>query len=294
MEHQLWMKIVAVLKAVDKPRHDPRCRYRCEDIVLVWFWAVVHDRPVSWACERRNWPLHLRRRPVPSQSRMSVRLRTPEVQSLIRAIEERTLRPKGSKPIVWVIDGKPLVIGGASKDRQAGVGRAARGKAKGYKLHKLMGLDGSVAAWRIAPMNKDERIMARRLLRQADIQGYVLGDGNYDSNALHEIASRRGNLQMVTPPRGGCGRTNRRRYYQDPGRLRSIELLESPTSQFGRTMLRERNAIERKFGNLSNWGGGLTHLPPWIRTHPRVYAWVQAKLIIDALKRPPAITTYVN
>lgn len=293
MEHQLWKEIVAVLKTIDKPRRNPRCRYSCEDIVLVWFWAVVHDRPMSWACDQRNWPLHLRRRPVPSNSRMSRRLRTPEVQGLIKAIEDHTLRSKGTKPLAWAIDGKPLAISGCSKDRQAGFGRAAQGKAKGYKLHSVMGMDGSIAAWRIAPMNKDERIMARRLLRGADIQGYLLADSNYDSNPLHEICTDRGNLQLLTRPRGGYGRTKRRRR-QSPGRLRSIDLLENPQPQFGRGLLKERDAIERKFGNLSNWGGGLTHLPPWVRTHRRVHRWVQAKLIIDAIKRIPQKTTYVN
>ena len=38
--------------------------------------------------------------------------------------------------------------------------------------------------------------------------------------------------------------------------------------------------MERAFANLSNFGGGLTHLPPWVRTLPRVTRWVTAKLII--------------
>ena len=61
-----------------------------------------------------------------------------------------------------MLDGKPLTIGGCSKDRQAGYGRAAGGKARGYKIHVIYGSDGSIAAWRIAPMNVDERVMAAR------------------------------------------------------------------------------------------------------------------------------------
>lgn len=293
MEHQLWKAIVTLLKTIDKPRLRPRCRFSCEQIVLVWFWAVVHDRPVMWACQPRNWPVSLRRRRFPSNSTMSRRLRSTEVQTLIATLERKTLCSQGNKPIGWMIDGKPLVIGGASKDRQAGFGRAARGKAKGYKLHGIVGIDGLIPAWRIAPMNKDERVMARRLVRTTAIQGYLLADSNYDSNPLHDVCAQRGELQLVTPPRGGFGLTQRRQQ-QTPGRLRSIELLEHPQPAFGRGLLKERDAIERMFGNLTNWGGGLTHLPPWVRTHRRVHRWVQAKLILHALKHQPHKTTYVN
>lgn len=293
MEHQLWKEILAVMNDIDKPRRNPRCKFLVEDIVRVWFWAVLHDRPVSWACNPQNWPIHQRRRPLPSCSTMSRRMRSPQLQELINKIEQRLLRSRGNKPLVWMIDGKPLVIGNASKDRQAGFGRAVRGNAKGYKLHSVVGIDGSIAAWRVAPLNKDERIIARRLFREADIQGYVLADGIYDSNPLHEICEARGNRQLVAPPRGGYHRPRRRRA-QSSGRLRAVALLENPQSTFGQELLKQRDAIERVYGNLSNWGGGMTHLPPWARTHRRVHRWVQAKLIINAIKHPVKNTTYVN
>jgi hypothetical protein len=102
-----------------------------------------------------------------------------------------------------MIDGKPLPIGGCSKDRPAGYGRAAGGKAKGYKLHTVAGSDGALAGWRVAPMNKDQRVMAERLLPAAPSQvvGYVVGDANFDSNALHRVCAERGNWPLVTPRR---------------------------------------------------------------------------------------------
>jgi hypothetical protein len=283
MEHQLWKAILVVLKSIHKPRRRFDESYSCEDIVRVWFWAVLHDRPVSWATQTVNWPLHQRRRALPSSSTMSRRLRSQGVQALILAIEESVCRPVAGEGLVWMIDGKPLPVSGISKDRQAGYGRASRGKAKGYKLHVIQGIDGTVAAWRIAPMNKDERVMARRLVRGADIRGYLLADGNYDSNPLHELCRER-QLQLIAPLRGG-GTCRRRRKQQDAGRQRAQELLENPNSDFGRTLHKNRGAIERHFGNLTNWGGGLTHLPPWIRSHRRVHRWVQAKLVINAIKR---------
>ena len=136
MEHQLWKEIVAVLSTLDKARTPTRFDFSATEIVQVYYWSVICDRPTSWACRRQNWPLHLRKRPLPSPATMSRRLRSPAVVALLDALERRVTAPQ--KPgLFWMIDGKPLPIGGCSKDRQAGYGRAARGMAKGYKLHAL-------------------------------------------------------------------------------------------------------------------------------------------------------------
>jgi hypothetical protein len=291
MESQLWRAILAVLSQLDKRRKRVREDFSDERIVQVFYWAVIHDRPISWACQRSSWPLHLRRHPLPSDTTMSRRLQTAEVVALLNAMEQRVMRPT-TRSLWWMIDGKPLVISGCSKDQQAGYGRAAGGKAKGYKLHALVSAEGNVAAWRVAPMNKDERVMAERLLRIADIQGYVVADAHYDSNRLHQLCDVLGNRQLLTPRRYGPGRKVGHRS-QSPGRLRSIALLENPQPQFAIQLLHHRVAIERYFANTTNWGGGLTHLPPWVRTHRRVRRWVQAKLSLAALRHALRDTTYV-
>lgn len=102
MEHQLWLEILFVLRQVLKSPRRTREHFGCEDIVLVWFWAVVHDRPVSWATKKCNWPLHQRRRRLPSNSTMSRRLRSSEVRRVIRAIEDRVLRSSELPPVVWM------------------------------------------------------------------------------------------------------------------------------------------------------------------------------------------------
>ena len=66
-------------------------------------------------------------------------------------------------------------------------------------------------------------------------------------------------------------------------RIRSIELLEGP-SDFGRSLYKHRREIETRFGNLQSFGGGLTHLPPWVRGLQRVRTYVTAKLVIRAAK----------
>jgi len=220
MEHQLWKAIVAVLAGLDKPVTPADFDFSDGRIVEVYYWAAIHDRPTAWAIDRRNWPPHLRRRGLPSQPTMSRRLRSAPVVALLDALERRVTAPS-APGLFWMIDGKPLPIGGCSKDRQAGYGRAAGCKAKGYKLHALVGSDGSVACWRVAPMNKDERVMAERMLKSApqEVVGYVAADSNYDSNELHRTCDAREDLQLVTPRRYGPGRGTGHRK-QAAGRLR--------------------------------------------------------------------------
>jgi hypothetical protein len=291
MEYQLLKEIVALLATLDKPRTPARFAFSDADIVRVYYWSVLCDRPTSWACRPEHWPVHLRRRPLPSQPTMSRRLRSPSVVALLDALERRVTAPK-EPGLFWMVDGKPLPIGGCSKDRQAGYGRAAGGKAKGYKLHALVGSGGSLGGWRVAPMNKDERVMAERLVKAAppEVLGYVAADSNFDSNPLHQACDERGQLQLVTRRRYGPGKgTGHRR--QAAGRLRCIALTESPFPAFAEQLLKDRAEVERQFGNLTNWGGGLTCLPAWVRTHRRVRRWVQAKLVLTRLKHDAGLTT---
>jgi Transposase DDE domain len=291
MEHRLWQAIVAVLSTLDNPRTPSRFDFSDQDIVKVYYWAVICDRPTSWACRKEHWPVHLRKRPLPSPGTMSRRLRSARVVALLDALERRVTAP--TEPgLFWMIDGKPLPIGGCSKDRQAGYGKAAGGKAKGYKLHALVGSDGSVAGWRVAPMNKDERVMAERLLKAAgpEVVGYIAADANYDSNKLHRVCDAHGDRQLVTPRRYGPGKGTGHRK-QAAGRLRSIALTEGPFPAFANRLRQDRAEIERRFGNLTNWGGGLACLPAWVRTHRRVRRWAQAKLTLTRLKPTADIGT---
>lgn len=292
MEHQLWKSIVDVLLTLDKPRTPTRFTFSDEAIVKVYYWAVIHDRPTCWACCKSNWPIHLRKQPLPSPAAMSRRLRSASVKALLDALDCRVLAPKEAG-LFWIIDGKPLVIGGCSKDRQAGYGRAAGSKGKGYKVHALLNSAGEIACWRLAPMNKDERVMAERLLKSAPEQvlGYVVADSNYDSNKLHQICDDLGNLQLVSRRRYGPGKGTGHRK-QTEGRLHCIELVENPYPAFAEQLLHERTGIERQFGNWVNWGGGLQCLPSWVRTHRRVHRWVQAKLVLTKLKHDAQLRTY--
>jgi len=283
MERELFRRIRSELAAMG-PHGRGRNLFSDAVIVLVYFWSVISDRPVSWACRADNWPGDLRLRRLPSQSRMSRRLRTGAVRDLINRLEERVLRGGRPAPLACAVDGKPLPVGTHSHDRQARWGRGAGVWAKGYKLHLLLSLCGTIMAWRLTPMNTPEREMARRLIKQARCTGYILGDKEYDANYLYDEAAAHG-AQLVAPRQRGQtrGLGSRR---QAPGRLRSKDLLENTVSIFGRDLHEQRSAIERKFGYLTSTGGLLTHLPSWARTHRRVRLWVQAKLLLAELRRP--------
>ena len=296
MERQIYLMIVSILTEVDDSKFNPKQDFTVLEIAKVWFWAVLHDRPISWAVQQCHWPAHERKWNKPSNSTMSRRLRSETVKTVLQHAERRVIGPKYDSDcsnLVWFIDGKPMPIGGCSKDRQAGYGRAAGGKAKGYKIHAIIGADQTIAAWRVAPMNKDERVMGERLVKHSQLHGYLVADSNYDSNKLHSTCDVTGNLQLVCRRRNGPGRGLGHRK-QTGGRLRSKEILENPDAKFGDALIKQRDAIERSYGNLSNWGGGLTHLPAWARTHRRVHRWVQAKLIINQLKPRRGQMTYAK
>ena len=247
------------------------------EILLVYFWAVLHDRPTSWACRRDNWPPGLWPRvSLPTQATVSRRLATTEVQRLMQLLEE-VLRQQ--HPDVWVrlLDGKPLTVGCYSHDPDAAWGQVGHGFAKGYKLHAVYGSAAVPLSWEVTPLNRREPEVAVTLLTALPGEGYVLGDKAYDSNPLHEVASACGQqlvAQRKLPQRGWGHRP------QTPGRLRSAALLQT---DFGKALYHHRDAIERQFAWLTNHAGGLPPLPNWVRRLHRVRAWVQAKLIIHAI-----------
>ena len=166
MEHQLWKAIVAVLLALDNPQTLARFDFSDRDVVKVVLLGG-DSRPPDLVGLPEEELAHPPAQAAPAVGRHDVaRLRSASVVALLDALERRVISPQ-APGLYWMLDGKPLVIGGCSKDRQAGYGRAAGGKAKGYKIHAIVGADGSAACWRLAPMNKDERVMAGRLVRAA-------------------------------------------------------------------------------------------------------------------------------
>ena len=256
-------------------------------VLAVYFWAALCDRPVSWACDQDHWPPGLWRAVLPSQSCMSRRMHQPRFAVQQARVEAAARPARREVTLVAAMDGKPLPVAWHSTDPHAGKGRGAGCLARGYKIHALVDAAGGLLAWRLASLNVDERAMAPRLLRQIEGVCYIVADSNYDSLKLFEAAHARG-AQLVAPRQAshrGAGLGHRPRH---PARLRSIELLEGPTRPFVRELVVARRGIERFFANLTNFGGGLTCLPAWVRTYPRTLAWVAAKLTIAHLRQHQA------
>jgi hypothetical protein len=277
MERELWTRLGSIVVSACQRISHPKVLFGDRWILLVYFWAVIHDRPTSWACEAKNWPTDLRPVRLPSQSTMSRRLRSPHVQWALALVEEE-LRGDANVGILKFIDGKPLPVGGDSKDPDARWGRGTHTMFKGYKLYALWGRGPIPIAWEVQSANRSESSEADRLIPHLDGCGYLLGDAIYDCNRLYDVAIGHEHQLIAPPKRPGKGLGH---HCQSPFRLRGLDLL---ASTFGRELYAARGEIERDFGHLVSFGGGLNGLPSWVRRPGRVGMWVQAKMIISAVR----------
>lgn len=287
-ERILWNRLYPVVVALGKT-HCFKGKWISDTwIVLTWFWATLHDRTVGWACQAQHWGQDHAWHGLPSNATMSRRLRTVSVLHLLEQVYSQ-IRDWFPRSLCKWIDGKPLPVGGASKDRDAKLGRAAGHKARGYKVHALVdAVAGLVDRWLLASLNVNEVVMAQPLLEGLSGGGYVSGDNQYDANRLYEAAAA-ANHQLLAPRRQNTAGLGHCRHSEH--RLRCIERCENPlrvcgqSRSFGQELLAARDGIERCFGNWCSFAGGLTGPPPWIRRPHRVALWVQAKLIIHAIRK---------
>lgn len=290
MERRLWSQLYRIIIALGKTHSFSGKRFSDACIALVFLKSVLHDRPRCWACDLSNWgegecPWLV----LPSPTTLSRRLRTVGVQLLLEQAQNYLRQQLPRRVFKW-IDAKPLPVGGGSKDRDARPGRAVRGMARGYKIHSIFDAAGPVESWRLAPMSSNEKTVAADLLPALAGSGalYVSGDGQYDSNSTFDAAAA-GGTQLVV---NCCGWKKERKPRglghrpQSPHRLRGLQLIDNPLAgcgvneSFGQSLLRARSGIERRYGLLGNFGGGLAPLPNWVRKPRRVALWVAGKFII--------------
>ena len=273
MNSQVWPELYRSVLRLARSGEAPQRRPRYADalIVALFYWSVWHDRPQCWACQRSNLGARFRPRRLPSVSQLNRRIRSARCHNLLQRVtafwSQRS--PEGS---LILLDSRPLRVGECSKDRQAKAGRVYGGFARGYRLHAMLGNQGSALAWEVAPMNVAESRVARRLLRQAQANTLIVCDSNYDRTPLYEAAARR-RAMLLAKPRKGAGQGHCR---QSATRLRSLALWRTAPREFASL----RTQVERIFSQQSSFGGGLAPLPAWVRTLPRVRRWVAAKLTI--------------
>ena len=273
MERDLWTLLYCYLRATAQEVFQKYVQIQPWIVVATMLWAALHDRPVSWACDPRNWgTTDLRPARIPSQPTMSRRVDSVGTALFWHRLEEK-LRGSDHPVLLAFVDGKPLPVGGYSKDPDARWGRGVSGLAKGFKLHAIWSTGVLPETWTVAPLNISEKEVAKDMLAQLHYGGYLLADGEYDE-------AFRWGYQLISPCRKaknpGCGK-----HYQSPHRLRGLALLDSA---FGKGMYRARTQIERSFGNATSFGGGLAPLPAWVRGFARVRTWVWAKLLVNAAR----------
>lgn len=277
MERQVWNHIVAQIHKMNLDVRTPRQTFSLGQILRVFLWAALPERPIYWACRPSRWPQDLRPARLPTPSTMTRRTRHPNFDPALLPLERR-LRGRPRRRLVHIVDGKPPPISRHSQDPDAGYDYAAGAMAKGYKLHLIATPDGSIRAWSVQPMQVDEAKVAARILPAARICGYLLADANYDRNPLYDLAWTH-QVQLLAPRRYGCQR-GLEHHRHSPARLRSIELLERSATGFGPLLFQQRRRIEGHFGSLSASAFGLPSLPPGVRRLERVHRWVAAKLSI--------------
>ena len=282
MDDELFGAVYRMLLVLN-PRRGKRQQYRDSLIVGLYFWSVIRERPMSWACDRRNVPAVLNDRPLPSVSQFSRRLRSEAADQLIDQLEQLVLAVPAIAALgCFMIDAKPLEVSPYSKDKQARRGWAYNRKGRGYKLFLLSDERKRIISWRVDSMNVAEPTKARELIPHMDQSGYLLGDKAYDSNALYVQAAEQ-DVQLVAPrKRPNCGVAKRA---SSPPRLHAIAMLEPIRDNFGHKLYAARTDIERLFSTLAASPIGLDKLPPHVRTLRRVRRWVKAKLILFGVHR---------
>ncbi len=277
MSSQGWRILYRILKREARrlPRPGRRFVYSDTLIAAMFFWSVWHDRPQCWACRRDSYNGLFRPRRLPSVSEFNKRIRSERMTRLLESVFA-VLSSNEAVGDVCILDSRPLPVGACSKDRAARVGRVYGGFARGYRLHALVAENGVVLAWELAAMNEADSTVAHTLLPRAPAGSRVLADANYDRAPLYDCATKHG-LDLMARPIKNAGQGHRP---QNSVRLDAIARWRLDSVHYAR----RRDQIERAFAWQSNFGGGLSPLPAWVRTPPRVYRWVQAKLVINHVR----------
>jgi hypothetical protein len=137
MERDIWTFVRSGLRKLPRThRQNQVCSD--SDILAIVLWAVLHDRPIAWACRRSSWPMQAWRRALPDQSCVSRRMRTfGFARALVRLI--RSLQPTDLPPAaVAMLDGKAIMLGSFTTDPKARAGWGTGRKGIGYKLDLLI------------------------------------------------------------------------------------------------------------------------------------------------------------
>src|SRR5829696_636875 len=209
MERELWPLLYRLIQRTANDFSQKYVRYQPWVIVAVSLWASLHDRPISWACDPGNWgSTTLRPHCLPSPSVLSRRDHGVAVGLFRRALEQ-AIRDSQEPALVAFIDGKPLSVPAISTDPDAGFGRGAGEKSKGYKLHAVISNRAVPEAWEVTPINTAETKVAEGLIGRLEYGGYLLGDGNHDASPVFDAAAAKGYALRTPHQQKNAGKGHR-------------------------------------------------------------------------------------
>jgi hypothetical protein len=254
------------------------CTFSDAVVLLIHFFAVMTHHSPHWAIDQRNWPLWCRRLDFPSYSQLMKRLKRPAIIAAIQRIDlaQRQQLPSTAERVV---DGKPLVVGGYSKDPDVKHGKVPGGWAWGYRLHAMFDSAGQIHAFDVTAMDKGEPTVLRKLIDELkpDLTGITIrGDSAYDSNAFYGSIERCGGRLIAPRKKPG---TQLGHHPQHRHRLAAIAELENdPERSVQHKHLRRR--AEQRLAHLTNLPEGLWALPNHVRRLHRVKLWVQSKILL--------------
>lgn len=309
LDRDTWQRTVKAIRRQARrlrTRVGPLKKSRYSDTLIasMYLWCVLHDRPMCWAADPEHYDRRLfRPRTLPSRSQFGRRVDSPRFDQLLGMIHADLAGPV-SPSDGGLLDGKPLVVGVASKDPDAARGKVMGGYARGYKVHIWSTLARKIVYWSLQPLNVAEQVVGEALLQHHpgfNAQALSLADGNYDCQRIYEALDAKGGA-LLSKPRGMDLR-HPEPWFQQQANLHPKNKGGGPVRgqamaawrslpELARYLYHDRIHVEGTLSNLCSYGGGLGPLPAWVRRTKRVRRWVGVKIILyharlDALATLP-------
>jgi len=135
---------------------------------------VLRQLSAADAMQRKIWPLWLRRLKFPNYSQFNRRVKTLAAQAVIAALSDH-FRDRMLRTAEKAVDGRPLLVGGSSKDPDVHRGKVPGTWTCGHKLHAVMDSNGAVEAWEVNSLEVGEPIVAAPLWPAWTRQGRWFG-----------------------------------------------------------------------------------------------------------------------
>ncbi len=129
----------------------------------MYIWAVWHDRPLCWACEREHYHTLFRPRQLPSVSQFCRRVKDDPRFTLTLQYLHEQLADCDTPSLLGCFDGKLMPVAlHKLPDPDAKKVRTNGGYVRGYRLHAWTDR-GRIRVWCVTAANEGEQTIARAL-----------------------------------------------------------------------------------------------------------------------------------